>query len=145
MQQAATLKKLLLGGISVAAAYFILFYAVEHWRRHRGPWEITFASPSGTPTITINHKKLNIENVRLSFPGQSVATNLSETIRFNESRPVPFDVPFGQCVFLDNLTLPGNVTLHLYHHEIQLLPRVLTLDGQERAWQSDTVIPLKSR
>jgi hypothetical protein len=45
-------------------------------------------------------------------------------------------VPFGKCVFLDTTFLPGTVVLDLFGHEVQLLPRVLTIDHVEHAWHS---------
>jgi len=55
---------------------------------------------------------------------------------------VPYEVPFGTCVFMDTTFLPGTVTLRLYGHEIELLPRVLVIDQQEHPWISDSTITL---
>jgi hypothetical protein len=51
-------------------------------------------------------------------------------------------VPFGQCVFQDAQTLPGTVVFELFGHEIQLLPRVLTIDRVEHPWHSGETITL---
>ena len=55
---------------------------------------------------------------------------------------MPYEVPFGKCVFMDTTFLPGTVTFELFGHEIELLPRVLIIDRQEHRWQSDAVIVL---
>jgi hypothetical protein len=38
--------------------------------------------------------------------------------------------------------LPGTVTLELFGHEIELLPRVLIIDRKEHPWKSGTTISL---
>jgi hypothetical protein len=55
---------------------------------------------------------------------------------------VPFDVPFGKCVFMDTTFLPGTLAFELFGHEIQLIPRVLTIDKQEQPWRSNVIIPV---
>ena len=124
------------------AAYFVAFYGIEHYRNSDGPWQITFTAKTNGPAILISQPALQIRNLELVFPN-APATNAGSILVFDQALPVPFDVPYGQCVFLDTTTLPGTVVLQLFGHEIQLLPRVLTIDGQERTWQSDTIIPLE--
>jgi hypothetical protein len=46
-------------------------------------------------------------------------------------------------VFLDTTFLPGTVALSLFGHEVQLLPRVLTIDKVEKAWRSGETISLQ--
>jgi hypothetical protein len=41
---------------------------------------------------------------------------------------------------MDATSLPGTVAFELFGHEIQLLPRVLTIDNQERPWRSNEII-----
>jgi hypothetical protein len=136
------LRSLLVAFAVIAAGYFASFYGIEHLRSRNGPWQVVFTSDAGTPAIVINQPKLQIQNVKIIFPG-APATNAGETIRFNHPRQVPFPVPFGQCVFLDIISLPGTVTLQLFGHEIQLLPRVLTIDRQEQPWSSNTTVKLE--
>ena len=69
-------------------------------------------------------------------------TNVTQTLEFSQARAVPFDVPFGKCVFLDPLFLPGTVTFEMFGHEIQLLPRVLTIDKVEHPWRNGETIRL---
>lgn len=122
--------------------YAGLFAWIQHRRVAQGPWTVTFAAEAGAPLLIINQPRLGITNVHLQFPDQSVATNFSAVVRFSAARPVPFDLPLGRCVFLDPLFLPGTVTLEVFGHEIQLLPRVLTLDGTEHPWRSGETLVL---
>jgi hypothetical protein len=64
---------------------------------------------------------------------------------FREPKLVPYEVPFGQCVFMDTTFLPGTLTLQLFGHEIELLPRVLVVDRQEHPWRPATAITLLRR
>lgn len=138
--------KQLLSAFGICAVfYFAAFYGLEHLRARKGPWQITFTAEAGPPAIVINHPKLGIQNVKLTFPSSDVSNHTTQTLVFNETRSVPFDVPFGQCIFFDPITLPGNVTLKIFGHEIQLLPRVLTIDLEEQTWKSDAVIPLYAK
>jgi hypothetical protein len=43
---------------------------------------------------------------------------------------------------MDTTFLPGTIAFVLFGHEIQLIPRVITLDKQERSWQSGETIVL---
>jgi hypothetical protein len=52
-------------------------------------------------------------------------------------QPVPYEIPFGKCVFMDTTFLPGTMVFDLFGHEIQLIPRVLTIDKTEIPWRSD--------
>lgn len=64
------------------------------------------------------------------------------TLLFAKPQPVPYDVPFGKCVFMDATFLPGTITFELFGHEIELLPRALIIDRQEHRWQPNATIPL---
>ena len=70
------------------------------------------------------------------------ATNSPVTLVFNQPKPVPYEVPFGNCVFMDTTFLPGTITFQFFGHEIELLPRVLVIDRQEHSWRPDTTIAL---
>jgi hypothetical protein len=141
--------------------YLLVYHFIENRRNRKGPWQVTFTNtPAGSPEIVINQSTLGIINVHICFPDQTV-TNSSVsmlpitnhqssvtdyqspiTISFNQPRPVPYNVPFGKCVFMDTTFLPGTLTLQFFGHEIELLPRVLVLDRQEHPWRSDEVITL---
>lgn len=127
--------------------YIAAFWLIEHRRVKNGPWQVTFTTETNTPAIVINQPTLGIRNVKLVFPGAPATTNAATTIAFDAARPVPFELPGGQCVFLDAISLPGTLTLELHGHQIQLLPRTLTLDRKEVGWAglNETVIPLPAK
>src|SRR5580765_3080008 len=117
--------------------YFACFNYIEYRRVSKGPWQVVFQNEGTNLTLGVSQASLNIQNVTLHFTNVVVLTNLSQTIRFEAGRGVPFEVPFGKCVFQDPLFLPGTVALEIAGHEIQLMPRTLTLDGIEHGWSSD--------
>jgi hypothetical protein len=114
--------------------YTAAFWLIEHRRIKNGPWQVTFTTETNAPAIVISQSTLGIRNVKLVFPGAPSPTNAAVTITFDAARPVPFDLPGGRCVFLDAISLPGTLTLELHGHQIQLLPRTLTLDHKEVPW-----------
>ena len=131
----------------VFAAALIGYAAVYGWIEHRrvvkGPWVVTFASESGVPALTVNQATLGITNLQIVFARGRAPTNATQTVDFSQARPWPYAVPFGQCVFMDTTFLPGTIALEMFGHEIQLLPRVLTIDKVERPWRSGETIELK--
>lgn len=151
-------RAVLVFGIAVLV-YVVAYNAIERRRDAKGPWQVTFAQPEGSPaSITINQPALGITNVQILLVASTNApdeggepssskTSLREpvTLTFRQARKTPFDVPFGKCVFLDTVFLPGTVVLEIFRHQIQLLPRMLTVDGAEHAWQSESKITLSER
>lgn len=119
--------------------YFVTFHFIENRRTRKGPWQVTFTNETTGPALVINEPKLNIGNLEIVFPGEPTSLT-NGTLLFAQPRPVPFDVPFGQCVFEDTTFQPGTIVFTLFGHEIQLMPRVLTIDKQEHAWQSGQTI-----
>jgi hypothetical protein len=136
-------RALLVFGIAVLL-YSITYTAIEHRRVSKGPWQVTFThEESGAPAIFINQPAIGVTNVQVWFSGRSDAiTNGPVTLTFNEARRTPFDVPFGKCVFLDTVFLPGTIVLVMFGHQIQLMPRVLTIDGVEHPWRAGENIKL---
>lgn len=128
--------RVLLGFAAVGMAYLLLFHAIESRRVAKGPWRVTFAVREGVPSLIVNQPALKIEAVEIVFGDEHLATNLFYTVQFDQARPVPFELPFGRCVFLDATFLPGTVVLEAFGHEIQLLPRTLTIDRFEQPWRS---------
>ena len=116
---------------------------IEHRRVAKGPWIVTFASKSGVPALTVNQATLGITNLQIVFASTHAPANATQTLAFSQARPWPYTVPFGQCVFMDTTFLPGTIALELFGHEIQLLPRVLTIDKVERPWRSGETIELR--
>lgn len=128
-------KHLLLLFVSVLILYVAAFSWVQHLRERKGPWEVLFITDQeGRPSISVSQSFLNISDVTFVFEGEQVAaTNLVETVTFAEP---PFTVPFGEVLFFDTTFLPGTVTLDLFGHEIEFLPRVLVLNRKELPWTS---------
>jgi hypothetical protein len=126
------------------AGYIIFYQGIEHRRTRSGPWRVTFTTGSNdVPTIVVDQPRLAVTNVQIRFAGEAlIVTNGPTTVVFGQPRPVPYEVPFGTCVFMDTTFLPGTVTLQLFGHEIELLPRVLVVDRLEHPWRSGTIIAL---
>ena len=142
MRVAELLKLVAIAFLLALAVYFIAFSGIEHLRTRKGPWEVTFThNNNGAPAIVVNEPKLNISNVTIDFPrAETSATN--STLDFARPKQVPFEVPFGQCIFMDTTFQPGTVVFNFFGHEIQLIPRVLTIDKKEYPWQSGTTFAL---
>ncbi len=120
-----------------ALLYFGGFWALQHWRGRRGPWEVTFrTSPAGVPEIEIAAPGPGVGGVCVEFPGTNLARPVAGvTVRFDDPAR-RLAVPFGQVKFLDTTFLPGTVTFDLFGHEVELLPRTLILDKREHPWRS---------
>ncbi len=145
MKLVGAARHFILAFILALAGYMIVFKIIEGRRTEKGPWQVAFVHPAGaTPQITINQPSLAITNVQIVFTdgptnaGPDAAVNLV----FSEARPVPFEVPFGQCVMLDLRFLPGTLAFKFFGHEIELLPKALQVDRQEHPWQKDLVLNL---
>lgn len=129
----------------VAVLVYLFFYTgIEHRRNRKGPWEVVFTNgATGVPELIINQRTLAISNLQITFPGESnVVSSQAATMEFSQPREVPYQVPFGKCVFMDTTFLPGTIVFDLFGHEIQLIPRVLTIDQKEIPWQSNATIPV---
>src|ERR1043166_6759976 len=144
MKSDGPLRHFVLALLLAAACYAVFYPSIEHRRTRKGPWKVTFTtSKTGSPLLVINKPKLAITNVQIIFPDQPApqATALSNLV-FSEARPVPYRVPFGECIFMDTTFLPGTLTFQLFGHEIELLPRVLIIDHQEHPWLPSNSITL---
>jgi hypothetical protein len=133
--------KLFLTAFLIAVFAYVTFFSCDAYLRTRnGPWLVTFASDAAdTPTITINEPKLGIAGVRIVFNREKTPSRRSSEVAFTRPR---MPVPFGKVIFDDLMYQPGNVTLDLFGHEIQLLPRVLTVNQKEFPWRSNTILTL---
>jgi hypothetical protein len=119
--------------------YFVTFTWIERRRAANGPWLITFsADAAGVPGLSIAETKLNITQT-IRFPGGHATPNLSQTITFGQDTP---DLPFGEMLFQDPTFLPGTVAMRLFGHQVQLVPRALTIDKMEYPWHSTNEIDL---
>ncbi len=130
----------------IALGIYLIFYQfIEHRRNRKGPWQVTFTnSVSAEPQIVINQPFLSITNVRMTFAQAPRAGDANRTLVFEQPRQVPYDVPFGTCVFMDTTFLPGTATFRFFGHEIELLPRVLMIDHEEHGWANNSEIVLQS-
>jgi len=123
--------------------YFVAYQGIEHRRTRKGPWQVIFTnSPAGDPGIVINQPALGLTNVQIQFTGALRQSKSASVLEFSQPRQVPYDLPYGRCVFMDTTFLPGTVTFQFFGHEIELLPRVLIIDHTEHRWQSDTALAL---
>ena len=140
------LKRFALVFVIALIGYWLTYHAIEHRRNRQGPWSVTFANaPAAPPRIVVEQPALRLTNVQISFlEGAASATSQSATLSFSQPREVPYDVPFGKCIFMDTTFLPGTVTFQLFGHEIELLPRVLIIDHREYPWRSNTNIALRA-
>jgi hypothetical protein len=141
MPSRGPLKHFVLAFIIALVLYVVAYSGCEHRRTRNGPWLVTFTNLSTAPALVINEPQLNISNVTIAFPGQS-ALFTNQTVRFDPPQAVPFDLPFGQCIFEDTTFQPGTIVITAFGHEIQLMPRTLTLDRREHPWLSGDVITL---
>ena len=146
MKSDSPLKHFVIVFIIALVGYWLAYHAIEHRRNRKGPWDVTFANtPTGGPAIMVNQAALRLTNVQISFLDSAAsATSSPATLSFGQPREVPYDVPFGKCIFMDTTFLPGTVTFQLLGHEIELLPRILIIDHDEYPWRSNTNITLRA-
>jgi hypothetical protein len=145
MRSVLPLKQFAVAFLIALVLYIVMYTFIEHRRTRHGPWQMEFTKSAGVaPTLVINEPKLNIANFRISFPNESPPpTNL--VLNFSQPRAWPFDVPFGNCLFEDLTFQPGTLAFNLFGHEVQLIPRVLTIDGHEYPWQSGAAVAITNR
>lgn len=121
------------------AVYAIFFACDTRMRSRRGPWQVEFsATTNNEPLLIINQSALGIQNIRVRLEGE-IATNKGS---FQFDVPTKMNVPYGRVRFHDLTYLPGTVTLDLFGHEIEMLPRALFLNTKEIAWQNNTTFTL---
>jgi hypothetical protein len=141
MKPVVTVKSVIITFLVTLVLYLCAFHGLQYLQTRKGPWEVTFATDdSGTPSVTIYQPKLNISSVELLLLGEKVErTNLSERVLMDKPRK---PTPFGTVIYDDLMFLPGVVTLDLFGHEIELLPRTLLINKKEYPWTSDSTIEL---
>jgi hypothetical protein len=126
----------------IAVVFYVVgFEWIEHRRTFRGPWQVDFrADTNGAPSLLISQTNLNISET-MTFPGQTVRPgNFSRAINFNEATT---NLPFGDMLFQDPTFLPGTVTMRLFGHEVELLPRVLIVDKKEYPWKAGGIVQVQ--
>jgi hypothetical protein len=123
--------------------YIIAYWGIEHQRYSDGPWEVRFEQgTNGNPVMVVNQPTLKISNVRFEFQGAPVSTNLPLTVKFDQARQWPYTVGFGEVIFEDLTFEPGTVTMLCYGNEIELLPRVMSVNRQQYIWKSGFTMTL---
>lgn len=133
-------RKLLLLAAATLTFYVVAFYGIEWWRERLGPWEVTFTSNTNHPPALIIHQaRLGIEKVEILFEGES-APPTNVCLRFDQPVRV---VPWGNVVHQDPIKFPGVVTLHLFGHEVEMMPRVLSLNRRAIPWTGQTQFRLR--
>jgi hypothetical protein len=144
MKSDGLLKMLLIAFVIALVVYAVAFFGIQNRRTRRGPWQVAFTNDvSGAPELIISQPALAITNVQIIFPNATLPKNFSpKNLAFDQPREVPFDLPFGQCLFMDPTFLPGTLVFSISGHEIQLIPRVLTIDKVEQPWKSNATISL---
>ena len=122
--------------------YVVTYQWIEYLRTRKGGWTVTFKTDQlGHPSIWVDQPKLRVAQVSFYFPDQRLSqTNLQSTLLFDQPQT---NVPFGKVVYFDTTFLPGAIVLDAFHHQIQLLPRVLILDGKEVPWQNGQSFKLR--
>jgi hypothetical protein len=125
----------------IALAGYVLFYSCDaRLRTRKGPWVVDFsATTNNEPLLVINQPALGIQNVRIQLSGEQV-TNTQMGVRFD--RPKGIELPYGRIRFHDLTYLPGTITLDLFGHEVEMLPRAMFINTRERPWQSESMIVL---
>ena len=143
MKRTITTKSVLITFIVTLVLYVCAYNGLQYLQTRKGPWEVTFAADDeGNPSITIYQPKLNISSVEILFPGERVArSNLSERVAFDKPRQ---PTPFGTVIYDDLMFQPGVVTMDLFGHEVEFLPRTLIINKKEYLWNSDSTIELSS-
>jgi len=117
---------------------YIFFYGCDaHLRNRQGPWIVEFQSTTNRePLIIIHHARLGIRNVAVLLKGETI-TNKPVVKDFKS--PNELEVPYGRVRFHDLTYLPGTITLDVFGHEIEMLPRTLVINTQETAWRNDAL------
>jgi hypothetical protein len=139
MKLDASIKHFVLAFLLAALCYAVFYENIEDRRHRKGPWQITFTAnaTNNTPLLLINQPKLAITNVEINFVDAVNPLTNAVKMAFQQPQPIPYPVPFGQCIEMDTRFLPGTVALQLFGHTIELRPRALVIDGQEHPWSSD--------
>jgi len=125
-------KHLLIAFACAVAGYALFFMLDQYLRTRKGPWEVTFTTnANGYAEIVVQQPTLGLSNVHITFAEERPTNGLGAT-RFD--RPLQ-QLPFGKTKFEDLTYLPGSVTFDFFGHEVELLPRTLYLNRQERGWR----------
>ncbi len=139
MKLHTSIKHFALAFLLAALCYVVFNRNITDRRLRNGPWQVTFTTnaTNNTPLLVINQPKLAITNVEINFVDEVNLLTNPVKMTFRQPEPVPYPVPFGQCIAMDTRYLPGAVTFQLFGHTIELRPRALAIDTQEHPWSSE--------
>jgi len=140
MRSDGVIRHIAIAFVIAVVLYIASFSWIQHRRVFRGPWEIAFATDAaGRPSLMISQPFLKVSQ-KITFPKQKIApANLARVERFEEAVT---NLPFGEMIFQDPTFLPGTVTMRLFGHEIELLPRVLIVDKKEIPWRAGETVEI---
>jgi hypothetical protein len=128
------------------ALYVIGFWGAQYLRERKGAWVVEFATdPSGRPSLAVFQESLGVRGVRLVFPDARIEPMPAVQRVVFDAPDKASALPFGAVTFLDTTFLPGTVTLGLFGHEVELLPRVLIIDKQEHVWARELKLEVRGR
>ena len=128
-------KQALLLFAAVLLAYLGVFQGIERSRKRKGPWEVDFIGDiEGRPLVLVRQPYLNI-SMALEFPDEG-STNQEGRVTFDVPKK---PLPYGRLLYEDLTFLPGVVTLDLFGHEVELLPRVLIVNRKEMPWTAGRI------
>lgn len=123
--------------VAATIFYFAAYTWLTRKQTGKGPWEVTFTNDvAGVPELIIRQANLGVSNVHVRLLGEKLSkTQQTATVEFLKPQQA---VPFGQLLYDDLMFLPGTVTLDVFGHEVELLPRVLVLNRKPVPWASNS-------
>jgi hypothetical protein len=138
MRSDGVIRHIAIAFVIAVVLYFVSFGWIQHRRVFRGPWEINFATDgNGRPSLMISQPVIRVSE-KITFPDRKITpASLARVVHFEEAVT---NLPFGEMIFQDPTFLPGTVTMRLFGHEIELLPRVLIVDKKEIPWQAGRTV-----
>ena len=142
MHRERFLRHVLAAFLLSAVLYAGLYWFIESRRVAHGPWIVSFATNTiGVVGVQIRQESHDLGPVTIRFAAaQPSGSNSLSKIAFDSPKPVPFDVPGGQCVFQDTTFLPGTVVLKFGSTTVQMVQRVLNIGTNEFSWRAGMVI-----
>lgn len=131
--------------VGALLGYVLLYGCDARLRDRRGPWEVTFLREAdGSPAVRLQQPGLGLSNITVRFVGERIPDTPPHAFPVVVRFDAPLQpVPFGRTAFDDLMYLPGTVVLQCFGHEVQMLPRTLYLNRQNRGWTNNIVIELK--
>ncbi|HEY3853170.1 MAG TPA: hypothetical protein VGO67_02110 [Verrucomicrobiae bacterium] len=140
MRSEGILKHVAAAFVIAVVFYVVTFMWIERRRVAHGPWQILFSSDgAGVPSLAISDSKLNISNT-VRFVTGKTTPNISKSIEFRQDIS---ELPFGKIAFQDPTFLPGTLSMQLFDHKVELMPRILFIDGKEYPWNLTNVVELR--